>query len=152
MCIRDRAYIYLKRYQEAEADASLALDLDPAHPKSLHRRGVARYYLKNLRAALNDLNRCLEISPSEGGVVAEIENIKKEIEKIRIEQINLMIEKGKYGAMSRVPVKVEEFNADESLLKFEEKRKQLEAELKQKPKKGLEDFLSDDENELDQLS
>jgi len=149
---RAQAYINLKRYKEAETDCTVALQIDPNHAKSLHRRGVARYYLRDLREAKKDLEKSLQLAQNPE-IKGEIENAEKEIDKVRYEQIARMMERGKMGRKERVRVKVEEMNEDESLKILEAKRKELEAELSAKPKKGVEEFLSDDEeNELNQLS
>lgn len=54
----------LKEFVKAEADASVALQLDPRHVKSLHRRAVARNALGKHRAALGDLLQAAEIDPN----------------------------------------------------------------------------------------
>jgi len=133
----------------------MALEIDPNHAKSLHRRGYAKYYLKDLREARKDLEKSLKLVPDQPDIKIEIENVNKEIEKVRVEKIRMMAESGKLGKKERIQIKVEEFNEDEGLKALEEKRKELEKELKNKPKKGVEEFLSDDEkddNELNQLS
>ncbi len=151
---RAQAYINVKRYKEAETDCTMALEIDANHTKSWHRRGVARYYLKSLRAAKKDLEKALSLAPAQADIKTEIENVKKEMEKVKNEQIVRMVERGKLGRKERIAVKVEDINEDETLKALEEKRKQLEDELKKKPKKGVEEFMSDDEeeNELNQLS
>jgi tetratricopeptide (TPR) repeat protein len=54
---RSQSYLKLKRYQEAENDASDALILDSEHLKSLQRRGTARYYLGKLRQSAKDFHQ-----------------------------------------------------------------------------------------------
>ncbi len=153
---RAQCYINLKRYKEAETDCTMALGMVPDHAKSLHRRGVARYYLKDLREARKDLERALELSiDAEKAVIeGEIAGVQKETEKVRAEQVARMTERGRMGSRPRVQVKVEDINIDESLRALEAKRKELEQELSAKPKKGVEEFLSDDEeeNEMNKLS
>ena len=150
---RAQAYINIKRYKEAETDCLLALELDAKHAKSLHRCGVAKYYLKDLREAKKYLERALELVSDKMSASNEIERVKKEMEKVKNEQIQIMIERGRIGRKDRVTVKVEEINEDEGLKALEQKRRELERELQSKPKKGIEEFLSDDEdNDLNELS
>ena len=150
---RAQSYINIKRYKEAETDCLLALEIDCNHAKSLHRCGVARYYLKDFRESKKALERALTLTPNQTDILTEIAQVKQEIEKVRKLEIEKMIERGKLGRKERVIVKVEDINEDEGLRALEQKRKELENELKNKPKKGVEAFLSDDEdNELDQLS
>eukprot|EP01084_Bolivina_argentea_P000328 629_1 len=49
------AHIKLKEYENAEADCTLALELDATHLKTLLRRATARNALGKHRAALVDL-------------------------------------------------------------------------------------------------
>jgi tetratricopeptide (TPR) repeat protein len=46
-CASNRALVRLKlkRYDDCVSDCDIALRIDPAHPKSLHRRGKANYEL-----------------------------------------------------------------------------------------------------------
>ncbi|CAM9609582.1 unnamed protein product, partial [Discosporangium mesarthrocarpum] len=61
---RAMAYLKLKEYARAEADCTLALELDGSHVKSLHRRAVARNALGKHRAALSDLMTATRADPS----------------------------------------------------------------------------------------
>lgn len=45
------AHLKLAAYAAAEADCSLALELDPTYTKAYHRRGTARRHLKQYLAA-----------------------------------------------------------------------------------------------------
>ena len=56
---RAQAYLKLRKYKEAEADASEALNIDNNHIKSLHRRGTARYHLEQYRLSREDLVKAL---------------------------------------------------------------------------------------------
>jgi hypothetical protein len=51
---RAQALLKLKRFHEAESDATLALELDPKHVKSLFRRAQARKELRKYAGAVQD--------------------------------------------------------------------------------------------------
>ncbi|CAM9280418.1 unnamed protein product [Scytosiphon promiscuus] len=61
---RAMAYVKLKEFGKAEADADAALRVDPRHVKSLQRRAAARNALGKHRAALGDLQTAAEMDPS----------------------------------------------------------------------------------------
>lgn len=60
-----QAYLNLERFEDAENDANLVLELDPENMKALLRRGWARLSLKipNVEGGRADLSRVMSIEP-----------------------------------------------------------------------------------------
>lgn len=58
---RGEAYIKSKKFREAEADFTTAINKDPKNASLYHRRGVVRTALKDYKGALSDLNMALKL-------------------------------------------------------------------------------------------
>jgi hypothetical protein len=79
-------YIKLKKWANAEQDATSALNIDPRHFKSHQRRAVARLSLGKLRAALIDAcaaEDCVEDDKS----LKEIRQLQQKIEIFLLEAV-----------------------------------------------------------------
>ena len=57
------ALLKLGRYEQANADTSVALSLDPTYTKAYLRRATARRELGDLEGALRDCEKALELEP-----------------------------------------------------------------------------------------
>jgi tetratricopeptide (TPR) repeat protein len=68
----------LGRPREAIAAASAALEVDPAHIKSLYRRGVARRKVGDTELAKTDLLRALELDPALRDAKRELAAVRKD--------------------------------------------------------------------------
>jgi peptidylprolyl isomerase len=71
------AELKLALFADAARSASEALAADPAHPKSLFRRGVARAALGELADARADLTAAAKLAPADGAVRAELDKVNK---------------------------------------------------------------------------
>ena len=49
------SYLKVKDWAKAELDSTSAINIDPTHWKSYHRRSIARSSLGKIRASLKDL-------------------------------------------------------------------------------------------------
>jgi small glutamine-rich tetratricopeptide repeat-containing protein alpha len=92
---RAQAYLSLKKYQNAESDATNALEVNPNHVKSLHRLSQAKYYLYKLKEAENLLLKILSLEKS-AECDEYLKTVRKEMEKKRLEVIDKMVSGGKY--------------------------------------------------------
>jgi tetratricopeptide (TPR) repeat protein len=68
---RAMAYLKLNKFQDAEADCSAAVQLDPSYVKAWHRRGTARKQLEKLLEAAADFEECLRLEPGSEPVQAD---------------------------------------------------------------------------------
>ncbi len=78
----NRAMALLKKggrgaLREAEADCTVALDLDPTYVKALQRRATARLRLGRLEESLSDFEGVLRLEPGDRLAKGEVERIKK---------------------------------------------------------------------------
>jgi serine/threonine protein kinase/tetratricopeptide (TPR) repeat protein len=60
---RARAYSRLRRYEEAVADCSRAIDLDPRHAPAWTSRGLASSDLRQYHKAVDDFSRAIDLGP-----------------------------------------------------------------------------------------
>lgn len=67
------------QWSAAETAASLALELDPCHPKAAFRRGVARARLGSLDAALSDLGVAKRAQPRDRVVLREYREVQGQL-------------------------------------------------------------------------
>jgi hypothetical protein len=86
------AYLKLKSWILAEADATSALQIDPLHYKSYQRRCVARLSLGKVRAAMMDVCAALDAATINGSALEsslmEIRELRTKVEKRLIELPN----------------------------------------------------------------
>ena len=78
----NRAMALLKKggrgaLKEAEADCTVALDLDPTYVKALQRRATARLRLGRLEESLSDFEGVLRLEPGDRLAKGEVERIEK---------------------------------------------------------------------------
>ncbi|KAK2957460.1 putative RNA polymerase II-associated protein 3 [Blattamonas nauphoetae] len=81
LCNKAAALSKLNRFEEAERDCSLALSLNPSYVKCWHRRATIRKSMRKFQQALDDLNRGLEIDPSNETIKSEITEVNKLIQQ-----------------------------------------------------------------------
>ena len=92
------AEIKLGLFADAARSASAALAADPAHSKSLFRRGVARAALGELAEAKGDLLAAGKLAPADAAIRAELERVNKALAAVKAK------EKALFGASRlRVP-------------------------------------------------
>lgn len=60
---RSNAYVQLKRYEEALADANKAVQLDPKWPRGYGRKGVALFFLGRYAEARDAYEEGLKVEP-----------------------------------------------------------------------------------------
>jgi tetratricopeptide (TPR) repeat protein len=86
------AYLKLKSWILAEADATSALQIDPLHYKSYQRRCVARLSLGKVRAAMMDVCAALDAATINDSALEstlmEIQQLRTKVEKRMIELPN----------------------------------------------------------------
>ncbi|HRZ87306.1 MAG TPA: tetratricopeptide repeat protein [bacterium] len=73
---RANAYIDTKRYDEAIADLTAALEIDPDHPGALSNRGNAYFFKGDLTRAHNDYSRSLSIEPNSAKTIYNRGNVR----------------------------------------------------------------------------
>lgn len=84
------AFLKLKQWKKAAADATSAIVLDPTHLKSYQRRALARSSLGMIRSALLDLNQAKALAtktPDEDVVMATIEKDCQKLSKMLLKAI-----------------------------------------------------------------
>ena len=98
------AHLKLKSWPRAEDDATSALDIDPLHFKSYHRRCMARLSMGKVRAAMSDVcaaeDSCVLFMKEkrEEDNLENNESSLAEIQKLRIK-----VEKSLADALKRDP-------------------------------------------------
>ncbi|CAH8304441.1 unnamed protein product [Eruca vesicaria subsp. sativa] len=115
---RAMAYLKIKRYREAEADCTEALNLDDRYIKACSRRATARKQLGMIKEAIEDAEFALRLQPESQELKKQYADIKSLLEKEIIERAS--------GAMQ---------STAEELLKtagLEKKAKMPNAEIKMK--------------------
>ncbi len=60
----------MERYEEAPADFTRAIELDPAYGWAIAHRGETYRLMERHDEALADLSRAIEIDPSDGDAIA----------------------------------------------------------------------------------
>lgn len=63
LCNRAACYQQLGRYEDVKHDCSKALSMNPGYVKALMRRGQAYHSLEEYQAAVQDMEKILEIDP-----------------------------------------------------------------------------------------
>ncbi|KAK3246068.1 hypothetical protein CYMTET_44382 [Cymbomonas tetramitiformis] len=91
----------LKQFVDAEADADLALALDPGFVKAYHRRYEARRALGKKQGALEDVRRVLKEAPDTPGLAKAARTLEKELEDEA------------YKPMRQGPMIIEELDSDD---------------------------------------
>lgn len=74
-CNRALCFLKKKDYRAAETDCTSALSLDSTYVKALHRRGLARKELNQLRDAAEDLYRASELEPNNMAVRSDFNTV-----------------------------------------------------------------------------
>ena len=80
------AEIKLGLFADAARSASAALAADPAHSKSLFRRGVARAALGELAEAKGDLLAAGKLAPADAAIRAELERVNKALAAVKAKE------------------------------------------------------------------
>jgi peptidylprolyl isomerase len=83
---RCMAELKLGRFADAAKSASEALAADPAHSKSLFRRGVARAALGELGDAKADLVAAGKLAPADAAIRAELEKVTKALAAVKAKE------------------------------------------------------------------
>ena len=89
----------MKEWAKAESDATSALNIDPSHVKSYHRRSIARSSLGKIRASLQDLHMAKTFAENGSN---DLKRIGVEIEKVRM-MMSAAIEK---APKKNVPIRM----------------------------------------------
>ncbi|KAG2317039.1 hypothetical protein Bca4012_067934 [Brassica carinata] len=116
---RAMAYLKIKRYREAEADCTEALNLDDRYIKAYSRRATARKQLGMIKEAKEDAEFALRLEPESQELKKQYTDIKSLLEKEIIERAT--------GAMQ---------STAEELLKTAGLEKKTNTEMKMKKTQG----------------
>jgi hypothetical protein len=81
------AFIKLKKWSNAEADCTLALDIDPKHSKSYQRRCVARLSLGKLRAAMMDACNAEDYLGNDEKTLCEIRELQQKVHRALMDAV-----------------------------------------------------------------
>ena len=106
------AHLKLKSWPQAEDDATSALDIDPLHFKSYHRRCVARLSMGKVRAAILDAcaaeDSCLLFMKEkrEEDNPENNESSLAEIQKLRIRVEKVLADAVKRAPRRRLPITI----------------------------------------------
>ena len=87
---RAQAYLKLKAYGKAYDDSNQACMLDPAHVKSLGRRGTAAYYLGKIKEAMRDFVEIITLEPKNVQFLEYLKKCEERLQKIRDEAYEKM--------------------------------------------------------------
>src|SRR5690606_31731716 len=74
---RAAAFLKMESFKEAAAEATLSLQIEPRHVKSLYRRGQANEYLKNYNEARRDYAAALALSPTSTELMDALIRVKQ---------------------------------------------------------------------------
>ena len=96
------AHLKVKEWAKAESDATSALNIDPSHVKSYHRRSIARSSLGKIRASLQDLHRAKMFAENAKDECNDLKRIGVDIEKVRM-MMSAAIEK---APKKNVPIRM----------------------------------------------
>lgn len=99
---RAMTYIKMKEWQNAEVDATLALNIDPLHLKSYQRRSIARQSQGKIRASLLDLYRVRTIAENLNDNSDHIIKIQQDIDKMQ----SLLLQAIKKAPKKSIPIKI----------------------------------------------
>lgn len=89
----------LERWEEAEARATKALNVDSAHSKAIYRRGLARLRLGNVRGALDDLQKAGRLEPNNREVRERCEEARKLVDELPVDAAEVAVASGAAGAL-----------------------------------------------------
>ena len=87
---RAQAYLKLRAYGKAYDDSNQACMLDPAHVKSLGRRGTAAYYLGKIKEAMRDFVEIITLEPKNVQFLEYLKKCEERLQKIRDEAYEKM--------------------------------------------------------------
>lgn len=73
------------RFKEAETDCTTALQLDPEYVKAYHRRGLALKELNQLKEALENFQKALDLDPKNACINKDFMKLEK-----RMNETNLL--------------------------------------------------------------
>lgn len=90
---RAQAEIKLENYGLAISDCSKSLDHDKLFVKSLYRRAVANYAIRELSVALSDCKEAKAMVPNDNKIKTLTIQIQQEIKRIKFEQAIDVVEK-----------------------------------------------------------
>lgn len=85
---RSQAYLKLKAHAKAYDDANRAILMDPAHVKSIGRRGTAAYYLGRIKEAKIDFIKALQLDPNNIGFLDYVKKCDERLLKIKTEAMD----------------------------------------------------------------
>jgi serine/threonine-protein phosphatase 5 len=97
---RAQAQLKLENYGLAIADCSKSLEHDSTFVKSLYRRAVASYAIRDLESALVDCKRALELAKGDVKIKGLSTQISKEIRTMRFEMAIDIVEKSVFCNVS----------------------------------------------------
>ncbi|KAK2730817.1 hypothetical protein FQN55_005427 [Onygenales sp. PD_40] len=85
-CNRAQVYIKLESYGYAVADATKAIELDPAYVKAYWRRAIANTAILNSREALKDFKTVVRKAPNDRDAKVKLAECEKLVRRIEFEK------------------------------------------------------------------
>lgn len=97
---RAQAQLKLENYGLAINDCSISLDHDGLFVKSLYRRAVANYAIRELQIALKDCKQARALAPNDNKIKVLTGEISREVKRIKFEQAIDVVEKSVFTSIS----------------------------------------------------
>lgn len=79
-------------FYSAEADCTAALQINNNYVKAYHRRALARIELEDYDAAKRDIERVLNLEPSNKEAMTMLKNVNKKLEKYQVRRKYLFLQ------------------------------------------------------------
>jgi tetratricopeptide (TPR) repeat protein len=98
--VANRAMALLKknRFESANADATVAVGLDPTYTKAYLRRATARRELGDFEGAVRDFEKVLELEPKNKQAKDELDNTRERERKVKDKESSGTVLEAKKGA------------------------------------------------------
>ncbi|GAV29794.1 hypothetical protein PMKS-003298 [Pichia membranifaciens] len=97
---RAQAQLKLENYGLAISDCTISLDHDGLFVKSLYRRAVANYAIRELQTALHDCKQARTAAPNDNKIKVLTNEISQELKRIRFEQAIDVVEKSVFTSIN----------------------------------------------------
>lgn len=111
---RAQAQLKLENYGLAIKDCSISIDHDNKFVKSLYRRAVANYAIRELPIALKDCKEAKLLAPNDNKIKILANEISKEIRRIKFEEAIDIVEKSIFTTIDWENIESKQGQAEDS--------------------------------------